>query len=300
MPWCALPAAADDRPRCAVGDIRRRRACPSRDPARSGSALSGDRGRARQSLSGDGRGPHLSRRPPAAARAAGERADPDRQGRPRGDHGGGRGRSTLLLAYGRLPRLSGRRRHRTATIAITLGSDHETSMRGRRLLALGERRDVAPASARQAPTSSPSWRPAAPGRRRSARPGSSRSPRRWASSSTNRNTLGELGKIKAMVETGNVPIDLVTVETATVLQGCDAGVLIRLDYSKIADRATSSCPAPRSIAASASMSMATSSPTTPTVLKDGADLGARYLRHQEIPGQARHAQGPGAELSNGR
>ena len=39
-----------------------------------------------------------------------------------------------------------------------------------------------------------------------------------------------------MVETGDVPIDLVTVETSTVLQGCDAGVLIRLDYSKIADR----------------------------------------------------------------
>ena len=47
---------------------------------------------------------------------------------------------------------------------------------------------------------------------------------------------GELGKIKAMVETGNVPIDLVTVETSTVLQGCDAGVLVRLDYSKIAER----------------------------------------------------------------
>src|SRR5580698_11477735 len=47
---------------------------------------------------------------------------------------------------------------------------------------------------------------------------------------------GELGKIKAMVETGDVPIDLVTVETSTVLQGCDAGVLIHLDYSKIADR----------------------------------------------------------------
>ncbi len=49
--------------------------------------------------------------------------------------------------------------------------------------------------------------------------------------------LGDLGKIRAMVETGNVPVDLVTVETATVLQGCDAGVLQRLDYSKIADRA---------------------------------------------------------------
>ncbi|MBZ9775182.1 ABC transporter substrate-binding protein [Mesorhizobium sp. CO1-1-8] len=48
--------------------------------------------------------------------------------------------------------------------------------------------------------------------------------------------LGDLGKVKAMVETGNVPIDLVTVETATVLQGCDAGILERLDYSKIGPR----------------------------------------------------------------
>jgi putative spermidine/putrescine transport system substrate-binding protein len=48
--------------------------------------------------------------------------------------------------------------------------------------------------------------------------------------------LGDLGKIKAMVDTGNVPVDLVTVETATVLQGCDAGILQRLDYAKIGDR----------------------------------------------------------------
>jgi|EP00475_Leptophrys_vorax_P020367 putative spermidine/putrescine transport system substrate-binding protein len=48
--------------------------------------------------------------------------------------------------------------------------------------------------------------------------------------------LGDLGKVKAMVDTGNVPIDLVTVETATVLQGCDAGILERLDYSKIGPR----------------------------------------------------------------
>ena len=73
--------------------------------------------------------------------------------------------------------------------------------------------------------------------------------------------LGDLGKIKAMVETGNVPIDLVTVETATVLQGCDAGMLIRLDYSKIADR-SKFLPARPWTAASASMSMAMSLPTT--------------------------------------
>src|SRR6185369_13595468 len=48
--------------------------------------------------------------------------------------------------------------------------------------------------------------------------------------------LGDLGKIRAMVETGDVPVDLVTVETATVLQGCDSGILERLDYAKIGDR----------------------------------------------------------------
>jgi putative spermidine/putrescine transport system substrate-binding protein len=48
--------------------------------------------------------------------------------------------------------------------------------------------------------------------------------------------LGDLGKIRAMVETGDVPVDLVTVETATVLQGCDSGILEHLDYSKIGDR----------------------------------------------------------------
>src|SRR5260221_2761283 len=53
---------------------------------------------------------------------------------------------------------------------------------------------------------------------------------------TEQEYLGDLGKIRAMVETGNVPIDLVTVETATVLQGCDSGILEHLDYSKIADR----------------------------------------------------------------
>jgi len=50
--------------------------------------------------------------------------------------------------------------------------------------------------------------------------------------------LGDLGKIKAMVDTGDVPIDLVTLETMTVLQGCDEGVLEVLDYSKIAPRDT--------------------------------------------------------------
>jgi putative spermidine/putrescine transport system substrate-binding protein len=45
-----------------------------------------------------------------------------------------------------------------------------------------------------------------------------------------------LAKVQAMVQAGNVTVDLATVETATVLQGCDSGVLQKLDYSKIADR----------------------------------------------------------------
>ncbi len=45
-----------------------------------------------------------------------------------------------------------------------------------------------------------------------------------------------LAKVQAMVQSGNVPIDLVTVETATVLQGGDTGVLQKLDYSRIAPR----------------------------------------------------------------
>ena len=49
-------------------------------------------------------------------------------------------------------------------------------------------------------------------------------------------TTEGLAKVQAMVQAGNVPIDLVTVETATVLQGGDTGMLQKLDYSRIAPR----------------------------------------------------------------
>ncbi|HSU05621.1 MAG TPA: ABC transporter substrate-binding protein [Acetobacteraceae bacterium] len=49
-------------------------------------------------------------------------------------------------------------------------------------------------------------------------------------------TTEGLAKVQAMVQAGNVPIDLATVETATVLQGGDTGVLQKLDYSRIAPR----------------------------------------------------------------
>ncbi len=45
-----------------------------------------------------------------------------------------------------------------------------------------------------------------------------------------------VARVQAMEQAHNVTLDLVTVETATVLKGCDSGILQRLDYSKIADR----------------------------------------------------------------
>jgi putative spermidine/putrescine transport system substrate-binding protein len=47
-----------------------------------------------------------------------------------------------------------------------------------------------------------------------------------------------VARVQAMEQAHSVTIDLVTVETATVLKGCDSGILQRLDYKKIADRST--------------------------------------------------------------
>ena len=48
---------------------------------------------------------------------------------------------------------------------------------------------------------------------------------------------GELGKLKAMKDAGNVTWDVLDVDTAHALAGCDEGLLEKLDYSKIGDRA---------------------------------------------------------------
>ncbi|WP_374652475.1 ABC transporter substrate-binding protein [Dongia sp.] len=47
---------------------------------------------------------------------------------------------------------------------------------------------------------------------------------------------GEVAKIRAMVESGTVSWDVISVDTPTALQGCDEGVLETLDYSKILDK----------------------------------------------------------------
>jgi putative spermidine/putrescine transport system substrate-binding protein len=47
---------------------------------------------------------------------------------------------------------------------------------------------------------------------------------------------GELGKLKAMKDAGNVTWDVMDVDSAHALSGCDEGLLEQLDYSKIGDK----------------------------------------------------------------
>ncbi|MCX8506657.1 MAG: ABC transporter substrate-binding protein [Alphaproteobacteria bacterium] len=44
---------------------------------------------------------------------------------------------------------------------------------------------------------------------------------------------GEVAKIKAMVDTGNAPLEAIDIDAPSLKEGCDAGVLEKLDYSKI-------------------------------------------------------------------
>ena len=46
---------------------------------------------------------------------------------------------------------------------------------------------------------------------------------------------GEIAKIRAMVESGNVTWDVIDVDTQTALQGCEDGLFLKLDWSKIGD-----------------------------------------------------------------
>jgi putative spermidine/putrescine transport system substrate-binding protein len=45
-----------------------------------------------------------------------------------------------------------------------------------------------------------------------------------------------MARVQAMVQAHNVTDDVVTVDTAQVLAACDSGILVRLDWSKIAPR----------------------------------------------------------------
>jgi putative spermidine/putrescine transport system substrate-binding protein len=47
---------------------------------------------------------------------------------------------------------------------------------------------------------------------------------------------GEIAKIRAMVQSGNVSWDVVDVDTQTALQGCDEGLYEKIDWSKVGDK----------------------------------------------------------------
>src|ERR1700722_6828808 len=69
-------------------------------------------------------------------------------------------------------------------------------------------------------------------------------------------TSAGMARVEAMVQAHNVTDDVVTVDTAQVLAACDSGILVRLDWSKIAPR-DGFLPVRRAIAAWASTSTAT-------------------------------------------
>ncbi len=47
---------------------------------------------------------------------------------------------------------------------------------------------------------------------------------------------GEIAKIRAMVESGNVTWDVIDVDTQTALQGCEDGLFMKLDWAKIGNQ----------------------------------------------------------------
>ena len=49
-------------------------------------------------------------------------------------------------------------------------------------------------------------------------------------------TSAGMSRVQAMVQANNVTDDVVTVDTAEVLSACDSGILVKLDWSKIAPR----------------------------------------------------------------
>jgi putative spermidine/putrescine transport system substrate-binding protein len=89
---------------------------------------------------------------------------------------------------------------------------------------------------------------------------------------------GEVAKIRAMVESGTVSWDVISVDTPTALQGCDEGVLETLDYSKILDKAkvlpgaALDCAIGSDVYATIFAYDTTKLPNGPTSIKDLYDL----------------------------
>ncbi|WP_028535230.1 ABC transporter substrate-binding protein [Paludibacterium yongneupense] len=99
---------------------------------------------------------------------------------------------------------------------------------------------------------------------------------------------GEMAKIKAMVEAGNIGWDVVEVETPELIRGCDEGLFEKLDWSQIGNKkdfvpaAVSQCGAGIFVWSTALTYNAAKLKGTPTGWKDFWDLkkfpGKRGLR----------------------
>ncbi len=106
---------------------------------------------------------------------------------------------------------------------------------------------------------------------------------------------GEVAKIKAMVESGTISWDVISVDQATALQGCDDGVLENLDYSKILDKAK--------ILPGAALDCAIGSDVYATVfaydkskLKDGPTTIGDLFDTQKFPGKRALQKNPMVNL----
>lgn len=107
--------------------------------------------------------------------------------------------------------------------------------------------------------------------------------------------LGGWGVFQAMKETGNIPWDVVQVESSELVRGCEEGVFAPLDWSRIADRskimpeAVSRCGLGMTVWAAAVAFDASRMTVQPTRLEDFWDL-------ETWPGKRGMRQGPKLNL----
>ena len=106
---------------------------------------------------------------------------------------------------------------------------------------------------------------------------------------------GEIAKLRAMVETNNVTWDVVDVDTQTGQQGCDEGIFLTLDYSKIQpkdkyiDRAATDC-------AVANMVYSTVVAYDGDKLQDGPTGPADFFDLKKFPGKRALWKNPNSNL----
>ena len=121
-------------------------------------------------------------------------------------------------------------------------------------------------------------------------PSTSRSRRRPATRSTAVEYNGEQAKVKAMVEAKHVNWDVVEVESGDIGRGCDEGLYEKLDWSKIGKKSDLMPEAPHTCGVGFFV-WSTALAYNADKLKTAPSRLGRFLGRQEVPGQARHAQG---------